>query len=149
MDFVRLIFFKVFWMLINVQKKFLENSDFKVACKTVFWSGISNKIFFSNQKFSFLNVIKGQLWPQILAWDVLNNICAVSVWWYVIASDSDGSMYFGKIHWKQCRLETSFAFGNKYIGNIPWILETYFAYWKHRFRLETHKYWEYIQNHYW
>ena len=36
MDFVRLIFFKVFWMLINVQKKFLENSDFKVACKTVF-----------------------------------------------------------------------------------------------------------------
>ena len=36
MDFVRLIFFKVFWMLINVQKKFLENSDFKVAFKTVF-----------------------------------------------------------------------------------------------------------------
>ena len=62
MDFVRLLFFKVFWMLINVQKKFLENSDFKVACKTVFWSGISNKIFFSNQKFSFLNVLKCHFW---------------------------------------------------------------------------------------
>ena len=50
-----------------------------------------------------------------------------------------GSMYIGNIHWKHCRLETSFAF-----GNINCILETYIGYWKHnlyigniRIRLET------------
>ena len=61
--FCQTAFLEVFGMLINVQKNFLENSDFKVAFKTVFWSGISNKFFFSNQKFSFLNVIKCHFWP--------------------------------------------------------------------------------------
>ena len=53
--------------------------------------------------------------------------------------DHNGSMYIGNIHWKHCRLETSFAF-----GNINCILETYIGYWKHnlyigniRIRLET------------
>ena len=53
MDLVRLIFLKVFGMRINVQKKFLENSDSKVAFKTVFWSGISNKIIFQIKNFHF------------------------------------------------------------------------------------------------
>ena len=68
-------------------------------------------------------------------------------------------MYIGKLHWKHCRLETSFAFGNKKciletcigywkqksdIGNIRIRLETYSAYWKHHFRLETHVYWKHI-----
>ena len=37
-----------------------------------------------------------------------------------------GSMYIGNIHWKHCRLETSFSF-----GNMDWILETKIGYWKH------------------
>ena len=40
----------------------------------------------------------------------------------------DGSMYIGNIHWKYCRLETSFAF-----GNMNWIFETKIGYWKHKF----------------
>ena len=36
-------------------------------------------------------------------------------------------MYIGNIHWKHCRLETSFAF-----GNMDWILETKIGYWKHK-----------------
>ena len=35
-------------------------------------------------------------------------------------------MYIGNIHWKHCRLETSFSF-----GNMDWILETKIGYWKH------------------
>ena len=57
-------------------------------------------------------------------------------------------MYIGNIHWKLCRLETSFAFGNEKciletyigywkrkldIGNIHRILETKIRYWKHTF----------------
>ena len=38
-----------------------------------------------------------------------------------------GSMYIGNIHWKHCRLETSFAF-----GNMDWILETKIGYWKQK-----------------
>ena len=36
-------------------------------------------------------------------------------------------MYIGNKHWKHCRLETSFAF-----GNMDWILETKIGYWKHK-----------------
>ena len=53
----------------------------------------------------------------------LSAILARTVW---------GSMYIGNIHWKHCRLETSFK-----IGNIDWILETKIGYWKHQRRLET------------
>ena len=58
-------------------------------------------------------------------------------------TDSDDSLYFGNIHSKHCCLKTSFAFGNKclletYLLNIMKILETYSAYWKCHFRLETH-----------
>ena len=56
-----------------------------------------------------------------------------------ISSDIEGSMYIGNIHWKHCRLETSFAFGNK-----KCILETCIGYWKQKLdignikrRLET------------
>ena len=43
-------------------------------------------------------------------------------------------MYIGNIHWKHCRLETSFEF-----GNINCILETYIGYWKHNFVFWKHK----------
>ena len=74
----------------------------------------------------------------------------------------DGSMYIGNIHWKLCRLETSFAFGNKKciletyigywkqkldIGNIHRILETKIGYWKHHFSLETYIHWKHITKH--
>ena len=78
-------------------------------------------------------------------------------------------MYIGNIHWKHCRLETLTAFGikkvhwkhtfdianipisywkhNMDIGNIRIRLETYSAYWKHHFRLETYIYWKHITKH--
>ena len=73
-------------------------------------------------------------------------------------------MYIGNIHWKHCRLETSFSFGNmswiletkigywkheKAFGNIICILETYDLYWKHKVVYWKQCIWKHINYAHW